>query len=237
MIEAGMRMRDIPIRNKELLGILDNYVKLRTDDQESFDRWSYKTCKNDIMEDWTSEEYLREVISQGLDHEGFPDSMKGYEFRLNKKEHMFFNNEFAESAEEGLYRTKFIKTLAEINHQMWNFMGCRNQALTAMYPPGGYIAWHNNANAAAWNFIFTYSETGEGHFKYWDIEKQEIVYMHDKPGWQCKAGYFGRYDEPENVFYHAAETKCWRQTVSFCFDTSQLSGEYREEIIDEISSE
>ena len=45
-----------------------------------------------------------------------------------------------------------------------------------MYPPGGYISWHNNANASAYNLVFTWSESGNGYFKYIDGEtKKEIV--------------------------------------------------------------
>lgn len=232
----NFKMRDIPIRNKELLKTLDGYVKLRTDDQESFDRYLHCMFADGKLEDWTSDEYLKEVIGQGHNHEGYPDSMRGYELKIRER-HEFFEHKQPESVEESKWRTDFLDKLSQRNEEMMMHLGCRNQALTAVYPPNGYIAWHNNANASAWNFIFTYSETGKGHFKYWDVEKQEIVYMYDKPGWQCKAGYFGSYHEPEHLFYHSASTECWRQTVSFCFDQRDISEEYREEIIDEIMSE
>lgn len=235
MINKGIR--SIPLRNKELIEILNSYVKLRTDDQESFDRYLSLQGKDKKAEDWTSEEYLKEVISQGEDHCGYPDALRGMDLKVNDHRHMIFDENTLNTPEKYEWRKNLMHNIKTSNHRMWNWMGCRNQALTAYYPPEGFIAWHNNANAAAWNFIFTYSETGEGHFKYWDIEKQEIVYMYDKPGWQCKAGYFGRYTEPESVFYHAAETKCWRQTVSFCFDEKDISEEYREDIIHEIMSE
>ena len=50
-----------------------------------------------------------------------------------------------------------------------------------MYPPGGYISWHNNANASAYNLIFTWSETGDGYFKYIDGETKEEIVIKDKP--------------------------------------------------------
>jgi hypothetical protein len=61
--------------------------------------------------------------------------------------------------------------------------------------------------------------------------------MKDKQGWNCKAAYFGHYGEPENLFYHAAKTDCWRCTVSFTFDISQASVDYRDDLIEEITSE
>ena len=49
-----------------------------------------------------------------------------------------------------------------------------------------YISWHNNANAPAYNLIFTWSETGDGWFKYWDMKEQRIVKFEDKLKAQCK---------------------------------------------------
>jgi hypothetical protein len=237
MSEADYRMQTIPINNPELIEILDDYRKAGALD--GFEKYMHLTC-SDVSDkkDWfTGEEYLKEIIAQGDRHEGFPDAMYGYEFRVNTKLHKFFKNDNAKSSDEARFRSEFMKLLTETNTKMINFMGCRNNALSAAYPKDGFIAWHNNANAAAWNMIFTYSETGDGCFKYWDIEKGEIVVMQDVPGWQLKAGYFGSYGEEDKIFYHAAETNCWRQTVSFCFDTSPVAQLFREEIIDEIMSE
>lgn len=233
-------MRKIPIKNKELLGILNKYLELRTTDQDAFQKYMHLSCRDhqrNNPEKWVSTEYLHEIINEGENHEGFPDSSYSYEFRTSSLQHRFFEHESPRTEEEAQWRTFFIENLRKNNIEITNFLGIRNQALSAIYPPKGYIAWHNNANAAAWNFIFTYSETGDGYFKYWDIEKKEVVYMHDEPGWTLKAGYFGRYDEPENVFYHSAATNCWRHTLSFCFDTSETAELFREELIDEIMSE
>ena len=230
-------IRRIDIKNKELLSILDGYLKIRTDDQKRFEEEFHCSAKDSKSEDWCSDEYLQEIINQGRRHVGFPDKMKGYEIRINQKQHQIFSEKSYKNTESFLQRTSRLKQLGDLNTQIMNFLCCRNNALHAVYPPGGFISWHNNANAAAWNFVFTYSETGDGYFKYWDIDKKEVVYMYDKPGWTLKAGYFGHYGEPDKLFYHAASTKCWRHTVSFTFDISEISEEWREEIIDEISSE
>lgn len=233
------KMRKIPIRNPELIAILDDFVSLRTENPEAFERWMHVSCKDHSTNRhwWTGDEYLREIISQGNRHEGFPDYMYGYEFRVNNKKHRFFENEFPETQEEAKWRTNFIQKLGRSNDAIMNFLGTRNNALTAIYPPGGFISWHNNANACAYNFIFSYSETGDGGFSYWDVDKQEVVFMQDEPGWQLKAGYFGHYGEPERLMYHKAESDCWRHTISFCFNEQDVSAEYREQVIDEISSE
>ena len=239
MSEQDYSMRSIPIRNPELIEILDRYVALRTDDQESFERWMRLSCSNQKhrRHHWCGDNYLEDLIQRGRGHDGFPEAMVGYEFRVNNKDHTFFKNQFAENEEEASFRNKFHDGISECNTDMMQWMGCRNNALSACYPPGGYISWHNNANASAWNFIFSYSENGKGHFKYWDVKQKKVVIMKDKPGWQLKAGYFGHYGEPDQLFYHAAESDCWRQTVSFCFDRSPESELYREQIIEEIMSE
>lgn len=239
MSNLDTSMRVIPIRNPELIEILDRYVRLRTDNPEAFEEYMHLSCKHQMgQKDWfTGEKYLSEIIAMGQNHEGFPEQMVGYEFRTNQKNHRFFKNEFPVTGEEAKWRQNFVEELSAVQLEIMHFMGCRNNALTAVYPPGGFIGWHNNANASAWNFIFSWSENGEGSFDYWDIEKGEIVKMQDEPGWQLKAGYFGHYGEEDKVFYHSAGTDCWRHTISFCFDRSDASEEYREEIIDEISSE
>jgi len=233
-------MRKIPIKNKELLGILDRYLELRTNDPEAFQKNMHLACQDhqkDNPERWVSDEYLQEVIAEGHAHEGYPDSALNYEFRTSNLEHQFFSSNVPRNREEARWRSFFMENLRKNNTDLNNFLGCRNQALSSIYPPKGYISWHNNANAAAWNFVFTHSETGDGYFKYWDLEKKEVVYMYDEPGWTLKAGYFGHYGEPENIFYHAAATNCWRTTLSFCWDTSIESGDLREDLIEEIMSE
>ena len=94
------------------------------------------------------------------------------------------------------------------------------------------------ANASAYNIIFSWSETGDGCFRYVDGHTGNEVVMQDVKGWQCKAGYFGAYGEPwYNRVYHAAETDCWRITVSYMFDRSQMSMGLQDEIVEEIMSE
>ncbi len=232
------KIRSIPVRNEELIEILNETLEIRKSDFGKFEKYVYCTGDPDPSGKWIDDDYLKNVIGMGREHSGYPEEFHGYEMRMNSKDHKFFKNEPHEAVTDELeFRKSTHKKLTSFYDKIMNWMGCRNNALHAIYPPGGYISWHNNANAAAWNLIFTWSETGEGYFKYWDVEKKEVVYMQDKPGWQCKAGYFGHYGEPDKVFYHAASTKCWRHTVSYCFDRSETSREFREDLLNEISSE
>ena len=108
----------------------------------------------------------------------------------------------------------------------------RQNALFTIYPPGGFISWHNNANASAFNLIFTWSETGEGDFTYLDRNRNKLVTIKDEPGWQAKGGFFASYREnPRHLVYHSAKTDCWRITIAFILDRSEFSRQMQEEII------
>jgi hypothetical protein len=203
-------------------------------DIESFQKNFHLQCRQDARNRhyWAGEKHLNEILEQGYRHEGFPDSVYGYELSIHRKDHEFFTRDAHPS-----FRKETTAHLAWMNQELIGWLGVRNNALTCWYPPGGFISWHNNANAPAYNLIFTWSETGDGHFQYLDPVSKEIVTMKDHAGWQCKAAYFGHYDEPERLFYHAASTDCWRFTVSFMMNTSTLSEEIREDLIEDIMTE
>ena len=63
----------------------------------------------------------------------------------------------------------------------------------------------------------------------------KLIVMKDRKGWNCKAGYFGSYNEHESkLVYHSAETDCWRMTVSYMFNRTEMSANIQEETIQEI---
>jgi hypothetical protein len=72
--------------------------------------------------------------------------------------------------------------------------------------------------------IITWSEDGDGHFSYYDKEKDEIITEKDVKGWQARWYRFGRVDEPEHHCWHTAWTNCPRFTLAFKFPY----GEYGE---------
>lgn len=226
-------MQDIPVRNLDLLTRLNRYRDFLMDDVDEFQRIFHLSCKEHASQRhyWTGQPELDKVKNDGHDHEGFPDSMYGYELSPHRKGHEFFNR-----GVDPMMRKDKTAELGFMNNDLIQWLGVRHNALSAWYPPGGYISWHNNANAPAYNLIFTWSETGDGSFSYVDPVSKEIVVMEDHAGWQCKAAYFGHYEEPERLFYHSAKTDCWRCTVSFTFDTSELSSVFREDLLEEISS-
>lgn len=226
-------MTNVPVNNPELLEILNGYPKLR--DYPQFQEHVKLISKNSPERNrgdyFTGNEYLKEILDQGMRHEGFPDHLYGYNFKISNKDYNFF-----EKDAPAIWRNEITKKLIELNDKMMDFLSTRNNALACIYPPGGYISWHNNWNAHGYNFIFTWSETGDGFFEYLDPITKKVVVVHDVPGWQCKAMYFGNPNEPERVMYHAAKTNCWRCTVSYIFSGADIAKDFRQEIIEDISS-
>jgi hypothetical protein len=126
------------------------------------------------------------------DNVGFPEECYGADFK-----------------NVGVYDTAvYFDRVQKLDKALMNFTGSRNNALKMYYPPGGYIGWHNNANAPGYNILFTYSETGDGDFRYIHPQTGELVIMPDRKGWSCKAGYYDIVDG--KPLWHAAHTKCNR---------------------------
>lgn len=100
--------------------------------------------------------------------------------------------------------------------RLQNTLGAQYKALAVVYPENGFIGWHHNGNAPGYNILFSYSSDGKGYFKYYDYLKDEIVYLHDKPGWNVKCGYYpDQHKEPNRVYWHAASTQSPRLSIAF----------------------
>lgn len=219
-------MLEVEIKNQEILDLLEKFEWFINEDvcntlirdSKSFD------CNRD---DYISVSYMQKIIRMGQEHNGFPERVRGYGFNgVGLK----FKN-----ASDPLVS----EIMNNYNENIFNFSSSlmlRHNALFTVYPPGGFISWHNNANASAYNFIFTWSENGNGYWQHYDYKEQKLVTINDKPGWQCKAGYFGSYNEnPNDMVYHAASTDCWRMTVAFVLDRSEISKGIQDLIIEELS--
>lgn len=226
-------LKHVEVNNPELLEVLDQYAKLHT--MQGFEENCHLTAAEHIRQRsyYVGEGYMNDIVAMGKGHDGFPEEMVGYNFKLSDRAHKMF-----EKDADPIFKRDMTHHLRDLNDKMMNFLSVKHNALAAVYPPGGYISWHNNANAPGFNLIFSYSEDGSGYFDYIHPETKEVVRCQDKPGtWTCKAAYFGHYDEPEKVMYHAASTEDWRVTVSYVFDWSETSEEFREMVLDDISSE
>lgn len=221
-------MKDVPINNVEILNILDEILWFKNPEVSACAR-----AKEDFLshrERMISDEYLQLILDKGKDHDGFPEIVGGYSYSID-------TGSFVSGADPNTCE-KIINNVANITFKLQEELSLRKNALFCYYPPGGYISWHNNANASSYNFIFTWSETGNGYFKYRNGKTGELVTIQDKKGWQCKAGYFGAYADPkEYLCYHCASTECDRITVAFVLNREEMSVGMQNMIIEELSSE
>ena len=219
-------MKNISIRNTEVLDALNEYKDFLMNN--NIDNHLYCQCKDKIehMDYYTDQEFLNKVIAQGENHKGFPDVMLSYTglmpFKLGEEKPM-----------KTPMGQAFVDASSKLNSRLMEVLSARVNTLNTVYPPGGFISWHNNANASGYNILFSWSETGDGCFKYWDIKKQEIITMQDVPGWQCKMGYFGPYFKPDTVCYHSAKTNCWRISVAYVFAEAD---NFWKEVIEDIEN-
>tara|TARA_B100001094_G_C18021009_1_gene715097 strand:+ start:73 stop:732 length:660 start_codon:yes stop_codon:yes gene_type:complete len=215
-------MRDIKINNKEVLDTLNWYSDWLVPKYNSGQMKEDLpiNCMDHTRDRWIADDYLQRQIAKGRKHEGFPESMRSFAGTMPNKE-----GETSKSSVE--YREKG----QEVNQRLMTALSAKKNTLVTCYPPGGWISWHNNANASGYNVLFSWSETGDGWFDYWDLEKKERVRIPDVQGWQCKMGYFGGYDQPERVCWHAASTECLRISVAYVF--AEAEG-LHQDIIDDI---
>jgi hypothetical protein len=191
-------MQVCEIKNPRVLELLEHFRYLYRD---KYDVTQTNNMIGSLESDsryFTSCKYRDIIVEMGSDFRGDPETARSYPLKPNH-----YNGDDPE------YRKDFER----IDIALQTELGINSNALSQLYPPDGFIAWHNNANAVGYNLIFTWSETGEGWFKYLDKYGNEIL-ITDKKGWSLKAGYFGNYDDGQ-LCYHAAYTKCWRLTQSF----------------------
>lgn len=226
-------MKSISIQNSEVIEVLEKFRTLWYDNIELFQKSKHLTCveSKDKRDYYVGDNYKKEIMHMGPSHKGFPEVFYGYNLQ--------FGTERVPIQKEGLVESEnnfyFTKKYREINEELSLILGSHSNALCAVYPPGGYISWHNNANATAYNVIFTWSENGDGYWKHVDPNTKEDVVVKDVPGWQCKSFYFGSYDEDDsNLVYHMASTDCWRMTVSYIFD--RHNRDWWEETLEEIAT-
>jgi hypothetical protein len=209
---------DIQINNQIVLGALNDFKDFIFERYKSgeLEKDLSVNCKDHTRDRWLADDYMHRIIDRNRAHEGFPESMHSFHGMMPSGE----TNQM--HAPGGLKKLmEYREKAGETNQTLMTELSAKRNTLITVYPPGGWISWHNNANASGYNVIFSWSETGDGWFDYWDIEKKERVRIPDKAGWQCKMTYFGSYDEPERLCYHAASTNCLRMSVAYVFSSAE----------------
>ena len=123
-----------------------------------------------------------------------------------------------------------VKLCADLGKRI----GARKQALSSIYPPGGFLAWHHNADVPGRNLIFTWSKTGKGIFRYKrDVPgKASLNYdISDQVGWNVKSfDWFGhKVINHTGYTWHTAGTEDLRCTLAFVIHSNPMSDMLLEE--------
>ena len=214
-----MSLKKYSIKNGVVLSILEDcrYTYRELYQPEKSNRCLFSELKG-MADVYTGEDEMWRIIDMGEEHDGSASTSVCYPI---KPEHY-----------NGTHPEEYAKTWHNLNTSLTEELGVQHSALSTLYPPQGFIGWHNNANASAYNLIFTWSEKGDGWFKYVDPKTQEVVTVQDEKGWNLKAGHFGTYGSGD-VVYHAASTNCYRMTLSYVLGHDE---NYWQDCIDFITS-
>lgn len=196
-------MSEVAIRNKEFLEVLESFSQEMLSKPSYNDDvfWTYRDI-DDIHrgEYFCSREYLDECLSR--------DELVGPPDRY-----------FAQPISNMVRKDPEMwqPFMQKVKYDFASEIGAHTSALLSYYPPGGFVGWHTNYDANAYQILFTWSENGDGYFKYYDKEKDQIVTIQDKPGWQCRHFYFGAEQEPDLHCWHSAYAGCQRITLAYKF--------------------
>jgi hypothetical protein len=180
-------MKEIQINNKELKQILNDWLEVLLRADRSKYPYQAGVGKTGLVtpEYACSMEYLQHMQSKKVD--GFPETTHGVDLMRFRPPHQ-----------------SLADALVKLDYDLLNWSGSRNNAVKMLYPKGGYMGWHHNANAPGYNILLSWSEKGTGFFRYQDPTTKEIVTMQDTPGWTCKVGYYGPWHEPDRIYWHCA---------------------------------
>ena len=223
-------MAELVLRNKGIISKLE-YIRsevFKTEIITNEDKYRDKLTRNpqeDLAdpEKFMSKEHLFKHMSDP-NHEGFPVEHCSLPVEVMSRS----DNKLAHIV--NYTRNEFISDL-----------GANSDAVFLYYPPRGFVGWHTNQNNSGHQFIFSWSERGDGYFQYYDKQKKEIIKIPDKSGWQARHYHFG--EDVADHCWHSAYTNVPRITVCVLFrwwDKPHMKEQVlamKDQLIEEIESE
>lgn len=225
-------MSEVVIRNGNFLNVLNSFSEEMLSKPSYNDEkyWTYHEY-DDIHkgEYYTSREYLDDCLSRYPELVGPPDR--------------YFAQPISKMVRED--KEMWSGFMQKVKYDFASELGAHTSALLSYYPPGGFVGWHTNYDANAYQVLFTWSETGDGYFEYYDKKTDEIIRIQDVAGWQCRHYYFGAEHEEDLHCWHAAYAGCQRITLAYKFVNNGSVNNpedaqarlLRDMLIDEIESE
>ena len=91
-----------------------------------------------------------------------------------------------------------------------------SQSGSFIYPPGGYMSWHNNRKRPGVRVYCVWSDKGGSEFKYWLDD--EVKCIKEKKGWNIN---LFRVENPPMKFWHSVNSKdTYRVSIGFRINDS-----------------
>jgi hypothetical protein len=203
-------MEQVSIKNPELIEILDKYKNIVIPQKDTI-KLVGEPDQNELH---TSPEYLDEMIAKGDEFIGFPEASYGQDL-IDRNASPFYSDCW------------------DIRQELGELLVSPTCAVMMYYPENGFMSWHNNWNCPGYNILLSWSETGNGFFRYKNPTNGNITTMYDSPGWTAKVGYFGEKLEPESIVWHCARTYEPRLTLGYVIPDKNMW----EMMIDDISAQ
>ena len=206
-------MREVLIKNKEILKRLDGFIESIKGLDMSILDIKEQGDKDKIYA--TSKEYLQLVLNKAENKQfrGPPEMMWGVDLCNNHK-----------------YGGEWLILAEDVGFNFARELGAQQNALFMYYPKDGYIGWHDNRDAPGYTILFNWSEGGDAFYRYRDWKTGEVHTIHDRPGWTCKTGWYGPGKEST---FHCAMTNEPRWSIAFYARNETM----RDLIIDEIEND
>lgn len=200
--------------NTELRRLLDSYRHIFLEIYNKDPQWVSGPFGDDKG---LSKEYLDKVMKDPM-FMGDPE----YRYLANAKNWL----SLVEATNIDNDISELAKQLVKADTELFSYMNEDDKwhfAARHYYPPGGHMSWHDNRMADGYNIMFTWSEKGDGDFRYWDTKTEEIVVLDDTPGWSTKVGYYGPCKElddgsfklTDDSFFHCFSNNDDRFTFAF----------------------
>lgn len=205
-------MKTVPLKNQKLLELLYKSDKIADqiklmDFEISVGSQSPAPQFDDIIP------YSDEYLKRALDFES--EEFKELEFNFPRHTKGICQQQ----AVHDFVDVELTQKMNTYGNRVATSIGAERNALFMIYPPGGYIGWHHNANAPGYNVLFTQNDKDQGWFKYRDSSTGDIVTMQDPIGWSCKVGYYPTREDvngsTDDLFWHTAHNDSWRRTIAF----------------------
>ncbi len=206
-----MNTQEVDLKNKAILGRMEELRKRFFELREKYgieDGISKKLEVEGVTNEYfcKDNEYFVELLEEPKAHVGFPTSYYSINLPELRRKHPDTWGGYVE----------------DVKNKTASLLGAHTSALALFYPPTGFVGWHTNWNCSSYQILFTWSETGEGYFRYKDPKTDEVVTLKDKAGWNVRYHYFGSANEPEHALWHTAYTECDRFSFAYKFENGGI---------------